>query len=282
MSEAMESKKLKSELDSLWVEKRAYTIPPFTEFSSYCHCLKARIFTLYDLPYSSEPMEVEYLGEIFGSVQGNVVHRSTFVFLVCTGEIQCLVPEALFCQLDNIAAYILQLVYHLLEQPPNIAPTINRKVAAFDFSKQPCILELADVKKHWEGCGTNHRESIIRCSVDMLVFCSCQKLHFSMLHKGYMDLKVDSLFVLQSLAGTLDVLFREGKIRSFTPHLQKACLPYFASSTESTPYLLDLRLNVQTHVSTWRLPKALEFAMFPVLPSGHQRKEPESSKQGEK
>jgi hypothetical protein len=84
-----------------------------------------------------------------------------------------------------------------------------------------------------------------------------------------MDLKVDSLFVLQSLAGTLDVLFREGKIRSFNPQLQKACLLYLAPSIKSAPYLSDLRLNVQSPVSIWRLPEALEFAMFPIIPSRH-------------
>jgi hypothetical protein len=130
-----------------YIASTASTIPPFTDFSSYCHFLKARLFALYDLPHSLEPMEVEYLREIFSSMQENVVHRSTFVFLVCTGEIQCLVPETLFCQLSNIAAYMLQLVYHFLEQAPDIAPTVNRKVDAFDFCKQPCIFGIGRCKE---------------------------------------------------------------------------------------------------------------------------------------
>jgi hypothetical protein len=180
------------------------------------------------------------------------------------GEIQCLVPEALFCKLGNMPAYILQLVYQFLEQAPDVAPTVNRKCAPFVFTKQPYILELANVKKMWKECSPGAKEAIVNTSMSLLAFCGKQKHHFTTLHRKFMDLNIDSCYVLQSLASTVDSFLRHGEIRSFNIYLQKTFLPYFAPGIKTCQYIGQVKAADHTLVVNWKLPAALEAVMFPV------------------
>jgi hypothetical protein len=240
-------------------------IPPFTDFSSYCYFLKAGIFMLYDLPYSTEPITAEDLEEIFSSMQGNLLHQSTLVYTLCTGEIQCLNPEVILCELGNVAVFVLQLVYAFLEQAPDVAPKVNRRVVSLDFVLQPYVPGLArNVQQTWKDAEAEHKDFLVKNSQMLLKYCSSRKQHFSKLHQIYMDLSLDLLYLLQSLAGTLDDFLQREKPKAFNAQLQKMCLPMFPPSSRTAQYLPQMRDCDSAVASAWSLPAALIYAIFPV------------------
>jgi hypothetical protein len=144
-----------------------------------------------------------------------------------------------------------------------VAPTVNRKCAPFVFTKQPYILELANVKKKWKECSLGAKEAIVNTSGSLLAFCGKRKHHFTTLLK-FMDLNIDSCYVLRSLADTVHSFLRHGEIRSFNIYLQKTCLAYFAPGIKTCQCIGQVKAVDHTLVVNWKLPAALEAVMFPV------------------
>ena len=211
-------------------------------------------------------MAPEYLRDLFNSMEGNEVHQCIFVYVLCTRELQCLVSEMLVCRLGNLAGYMLQLVYKFLEQAPDVPSTVNEKVAAHTFIPQPYQPELSgNVKKAWEESKQEHRQAIIDKSKALLAVCNSKSKHFSKgLHKVFMDLKVDSVYFLQPLAGTLDKFFQEGEVMLFSLELQQMCLPVMSPAAKTSPYVKEIKMLGLGDTANWIQPESLVKELFPV------------------